>query len=162
MSKMTGTRRLDEVVIFNGKLSFLIPHEWVETESDGSGTYLYHAPDARSGWFRVSLITTKGVGDPSERLGKLFSDYEAVTQNKLTGNLIRRTEKDTVEDADSIHIYYWIVGGIVPPDNVCEAVFSYTVLAENALDGPTQSEIQLLDQLVSKARFHVVDENPAN
>jgi hypothetical protein len=115
MAKMTRIRRLDEVSIFNGKLSFLIPHEWIEAESGNSEAYLYQAPDGRSGWLRVSLITTKGVADPWERLAKLFSESENVTRNEVTGNLIRSSEKDTVEDGDRLHIYYWVVGGIVPP-----------------------------------------------
>ena len=160
MANMTRIRRLDEVSIFKGKLSFLIPHEWIEGESGDSEEYLYQAPDGRSGWLRVSLITTKGVADPSERLGKLFGESENVTRNELTGNLIRRSEKDTVEDGDKIHIHYWFVGGIVLPDIACEAVFSYTVLAENVSEATTKSEIQVLDQLLSKARFHAVDDNP--
>jgi hypothetical protein len=52
--------------------------------------------------------------------------------------------------------------GIVPPDTACEAVFSYTVLAENVSKTTTKSEIHILDQLVSKARFHAVEENQPN
>ncbi|HLW53016.1 MAG TPA: hypothetical protein VKW06_09235 [Candidatus Angelobacter sp.] len=156
---MTGIRRLDEVSIFNGKLSFLIPHEWIEAESGDSEAYLYQAPDGHSGWLRVSLITTKGVPDPGERIMKLFSDFENVTRDEITGNLTHRSEKDTVEDGDRLHIYYWFVGGVVLPDIAYEAVFSYTVLADNATETTTKSEIQVLDQLVSKARFHAVDGN---
>ena len=54
---MSNTRRLDEVSIFNDKLTFLIPHEWIEVESGEDGSYLYQVADAQSGWFRVSLIT---------------------------------------------------------------------------------------------------------
>jgi len=154
---MSTVRRLDEVSIFNGKLSFLIPHEWIEVESDDEGTYLYQAPDARSGWFRVSLVTAKAA-DPSERLQTLFSESENVTQNEATGNLIRRSEKEVVEDGDRLHIYYWFVGGIVPPDIACEAVFSYTVVAEDVSETATQSEVQFLDQVLSKARFNTADE----
>ncbi len=151
---MTGSRRLDEVTIFNNKLTFLIPHEWIEAESGEDGTYLYQVAEAQSGWFRVSLITTKGVANPAKRLRKLFAEYENVNANEATGNLIWRSEKDTVEEGDRLHIYYWFVGGCVPPDMVCEAIFSYTVLANFLNSDETQSEVRLLNQLVGRARFN--------
>src|SRR5215469_7813672 len=57
--------RLDAVSIFNDKLTFLIPHEWIEVESDENDVYQYQLPDAISGFFRVSLITADG---PAEKL----------------------------------------------------------------------------------------------
>ncbi len=148
-------RRLDEVSIFNERLTFLIPHEWIEGDSGDDGTYLYQLPDACSGWFRVSLVTTKGISDPAKQLRKLFGDDSNVEQSEEMGNLLRRSEKDTVEDGDKLHIYYWFVGGCVLPDMVWEAVFSYTVLKELLHSGETQSEVTLLDELVRKARFNV-------
>ena len=151
---MSDVRRLDEVSVFNGRLTFLIPHEWIEGESGEDGTYLYHAPDARSGWFRVSLITTSNVARPADRLVQLFRNHDNVSVTEATGNLIGRREKDSEEDGTPLHIFYWFVGGCVPPDRVCEAVFSYTVQS-NALDNnETQSEVMLLGQLVSKAHFN--------
>ena len=57
--------RLDAVSIFEDKLTFLIPHEWVEVESNENDVYEYQLPNATSGFFRVSLITTDG---PAEEL----------------------------------------------------------------------------------------------
>src|SRR5215813_3728255 len=145
---MSKVRRLDEVAVFNERLSFLIPHEWIEVDSGDVGTYLYQLPDAPSGWFRVSLVTTKGVANPAERLRQLFSESGNVEMNETTGNLVRRSEKDTLEDGDRLHIYYWVVGGCVAPDMVCEAVFSYTVLADRLDRDETESEVRLLNQLV--------------
>jgi hypothetical protein len=151
---MSDLRRLDEVSVFNGKLTFLIPNEWIEVESGDDGTYLYQVPDARTGWFRVSLITTSNVARPADRLAELFSSHDNVSATETTGNLIRRTEKDSEQDGTPLHIFYWFVGGCVPPNSVCEAVFSYTVLS-NALDSDdTRSEVMLLGQLVSKACFN--------
>src|SRR5258708_14581800 len=58
------------------------------------------------------------VVSPAVRLKDLFSQ-DPMAVNKTTGNLIRRSEKETTEDGDRIHIYYWFVGGIVPPKKVC-------------------------------------------
>jgi hypothetical protein len=154
---MSKVRRLDEVAIFNQRLSFLIPHEWIEVDSGDVGTYLYQLPDPPSGWFRVSLVTTKGVANPVERLRQLFSESGNVEVNETTENLIRRSEKDTVEDGYRLHIYYWFIGGCVAPDMVCEAVFSYTVLADWLDRDETQSEVRLLNQLIGKARFNAVE-----
>src|SRR5947208_2822793 len=71
-SAMESSMRLDEVSIFGDKLSFLIPHEWVEGEGDDDH-YLYHEPQADSGWLRVSLITVR-TDDPELKLRKLFAD----------------------------------------------------------------------------------------
>jgi hypothetical protein len=64
---MPNIERLDEVLIFNEKLSFLIPHEWIEAE-EATDAYLYHYPETDSGWFRVSLNTVKTNTDPMKRL----------------------------------------------------------------------------------------------
>jgi hypothetical protein len=151
---MSDVRRLDEVSIFNDKLTFLIPHEWIEVESGEDGTYLYQVPDVRSGWFRVSLVTISNVARPAERLAELFSNHENVSANETTGNLITRTEKDSEEGGTPLHIFYWFVGGCVPPNSVCEAVFSYTVVSDVLNNDDTQSEVILLGQLVSEARFN--------
>jgi hypothetical protein len=108
----------------------------------------------RSGWFRVSLITQNDVVNPAARLRELFSQHDNVAANKATGNLIRRSEKEAIRDGERLHIYYWFVGGCVPPTKVCEAVFSYTVLADRINNGETQSEVTLLAQLVGEARFN--------
>jgi hypothetical protein len=151
---MSEVRRLDEVTIFNDTLSFLIPHEWIEVESGEDGTYLYQAPDSPLGWFRVSLITIGNLASPADRLATLFSDQENVSAIENTGNLIARKEKDSEEDGTPIHIFYWFVGGCVPPNSVCEAVFSYTVEAITLESDDVKSEVALLGQLVSKARFN--------
>ena len=150
---MSDVRRLDAVSVFNAKLTFLIPHEWIQVEEADEGTHLYQAPDAQSGWFRVSLITKNDVVCPAEQLRELFSEYANVEVNERTGNLIRRSEKDTIQEGVRLHIHYWFVGGCVLPNIVREAVFSYTVLADVANNEETQSEVKFLGQLVREARF---------
>lgn len=51
--------RLDHVFVFGDQLSFLIAHEWSESDEERDH-YLYHLPNADSGWFRVSLMTLRG------------------------------------------------------------------------------------------------------
>lgn len=68
------TTRLDRVLIFDDKLSFLIPNDWIEGEEEPDH-YLYHLPNADSGWFRVSLMTLKAPGKGSnEQLRALLAE----------------------------------------------------------------------------------------
>jgi hypothetical protein len=144
-------KRLDAVSIFNDKLTFLIPHEWIEVESDENDMYQYQLRDAISGFLRVSLITADG---PIEKLRKSFQEAHGnVEVNPTTGNFIARSEKASIQDGTRIHIYYWFVGGSVAPDVIREAVFSYTVLADLVDDSETQSDVKIVGQVVADARF---------
>ena len=143
--------RLDEVSIFNHKLRFLIPHDWVEGEG-GDDTYLYHAPGAESGWLRASLITAEAA-DPTERLQALFPITDSLLINETNGNRVQRSEKKPDEDGSDLHIYIWIVGNVVMPNRVFEAVFSYTILAEKINDRETQQVVKLLEELVLQVVF---------
>lgn len=144
--------RLDEVSVFGDKLRFLIPHEW-EEKDDGADLHMYCAPNAKSGWFRVSLITIQNVQDPPQRLREITAEWEAPSVDEETGNVIASWEKDSTEDGVPIHLYYWKVANAVPPDKVREAVFSYTVLTEDVNNPETQQMIGILQQLVSRASF---------
>jgi hypothetical protein len=149
---MSARRRLDAVAIYGGKLSFLIPHEWVETE-DGDD-YLYHPPDADSGWLRVSLITVRVEDEaPTKRLENFFEDRQCVNKEARTGNLVHTFDKDSEEDGVSIHLYYWLVANAVPPDLIREAVFSYTILRSCIDQEETQQMVALVADLVSQADF---------
>lgn len=149
MEKIT---RLDSVSVFGGKLSFLIPHEWVE-EVEGDN-YLYHEPAADSGWLRVSLITVRNPEEaPTESLKRHFEGKNNVTVEKQTGNMVSFTEKDSEEKGISIHLYYWMVGNVVPPDTLCEAVFSYAVRPDCVNTENTRTIVTLIGELVSRADF---------
>jgi hypothetical protein len=81
---MEKTTRLDRVSIFGGKLSFLIPHEWIE-EVEGDN-YLYHEPGTDSGWLRVSLITLQNADEtPTQGLSRIFEGKADVTSKSKPG-----------------------------------------------------------------------------
>lgn len=149
--------RLDAVSIFNDKLYFLIPHEWIEVESEESDVYEYQLPNAKSGFFRVSLITANG---PAEKLRETFENkHRNVEVNPVTGNLVARSEKATTQDGTQIHIYYWFVAGCLAAANLIrEAVFSYTILADLVDERDNQSDVEIIGKLVADARF----DNPAS
>src|ERR1041385_1965414 len=141
--------RLDEVSVFGEKLRFLIPHDWVEGESEADH-YLYHMPETKSGWMRVSLITVT-TSTPRERLAQLFSERESFFISEKMGNMVEVSEKRSEEHGTPIYIYYWKVGNTILPDRVYEAVFSYTILAETMNDQETQEMVKLIEDLVSEA-----------
>ncbi len=153
-------QRLDEVSIFSDKLSFLIPHEWVEVESEDDGAYQYQLPDARSGFFRASLTTASGsVDDLKKRFEKQFGNVEI---NLSTGNCIARSEKSLIQDGTPIHIYYWFVGGSPAPNVVREAIFSYTVLEELVEDSETQSDVKVIEQLATGRTVRMPAASPSS
>ena len=150
MKKVT---RLDRVFIFGDTVSFLIPHEWVEGETDGDN-YLYHEPEADSGWLRVSLLTIRTATEPpAKRLKELFEGEDNVIVEEQTGNLVRFFEKDSEEEEVSIHNYNWLVANVVLPDMVREAVFSYTVLMDRVGMEETNSTVTLIGKLFSQTDF---------
>ena len=150
---MNEEMRLDEVSVFGGKLSFLIPHDWVEIETEQDNVYLYSQPQTDSGWFRVSLNTTVVSGRPSEKLKRIFEKRENVSRDEQTGNLVHAYERDSEEEGIKIHLYYWIVANVVEPSLVREAVFSYTVLHERVNEEKTARITRLLGQIVGLANF---------
>lgn len=115
LGPMEETTRLDEITVFGGKLSFLIPHSWEETTEENN--YLYSHPAADSGWFRVSLNTARAVGEtPAQLLKRKFDGRENVTHDEQTGNWVCSYERDSAEKGVKIHLYYWIVAHVVEPD----------------------------------------------
>lgn len=152
---MGNATRLDQVTAFEGKLSFLIPHDWEErTEQESHDHYAYSAPGAHSGWLRVSLVTAEAQGEtPAEMIKRIFCAREGASQDGQTGNWVWAYEKDTQEDGVEIHIYYWMVANLVPPNLVREAVFSLTVLSDRVRDDATTTMVGILTQTVTRADF---------
>ena len=154
--------RLDRVSIFRDQLSFLIPRDWVEGESEEVDHYLYHAPNTDSGWLRVSLITLRLEKEtPADRLHRLHLKWRSEDQNNVfieerTNNVIRVHEKDSEED-DLMRLYYWHVANLVEPNSVQEAIFSFTVLRDRIHDPRTLHIVKVVGELVTQAQF-----SPAN
>jgi hypothetical protein len=145
--------RLDRVFTFEDQLSFLIPHEWIEGDDEGSN-YLYHAPDTDSGWFRASLLTLKNTS--REKLRELFNEKAMQRCGDLceTGdNLIVAWKQISEQDGISICNYWWAVGHSSGPTLCHEALFSYTILHERLEEPETQEALSLVGKLVADATF---------
>jgi hypothetical protein len=149
------TIRLDRVFPFNEKLSFLIPHEW--TEEYDTDHYLYQAPNADSGWLRVSLITLTNPGQCSKgRLSELIKERAQQEAGELceSGENIVATWKQFSEESGSpLCNYWWAVGHSFGPNLAREALFSYTILRERSEDTETQETVSMIGRLVAEAQF---------
>ena len=148
--------RLDRVSTFGDQLSFLIPHDWIESNEE-TDHYLYHAPHADSGWFRVSLLTLRGSGKASpERLREIMSKRARKEGGRLFefgSNLVVAWEQLSQEDGVPIRDYWWAVSHSHSPDLGHEALFSYTVPRTRQDNPETNETVALLSRLVSDARF---------
>ena len=156
---MTITR-LDRVSIFGDKLSFLIPHEWIEEQEDGEN-YLYHAPNAESGWFRVSLITAP---NSPERLREHLAERAQQEHGRLYtagDNIIVTWERPSEEDGVPIYHFWWAVGHSHEPELSREALFTYTVLLDRREDTQTRQTVSLLADLIANAEFYDPKEDRA-
>jgi hypothetical protein len=145
--------RLDRVSVFGDALSFLIPHDWIEGQG-GDDHYLYHLPQAESGWLRVSLISIEVPKENlSGKLDEIFEGEKHVAIEEQTGNRVCTWEKDSQEDGVPIRLFYWKIANAVPPDLVREAIFSYAVLSNLADLKETRDAVDLIGRLVSQAQF---------
>lgn len=152
-ASMQGVTRLDEITLFNGKLTFLIPHEWQEIV-EGEDLYCYGQPGASLGWLRVSLNTTMASQETSaETLNKIVEGKNAA-RNERTGNCVWTRERNTKEDGVPIHLFYWFVVNVAGSSLVREAIFSYTVLEDRKNEEETQSLVELIAQIAGLARFN--------
>ena len=148
--------RLDRVFLFGEQLSFLIPHEWVEEEEPGDH-YLYHAPNANSGWLRVSLLTLRRPGEVSkEQLRAIFAERARKEQGELYesgDNIIVNWEQLSEENGIPICNYWWAVGHSHGADVAREALFSYTVVRTYCDTPESHETVALLAGLFASAQF---------
>lgn len=150
------TQRLDRVSVFGDHLSFLIPHEWVESEEAGDN-YLYHAPGADSGWLRVSLISIKGPKCHSAEELRSLLDARAREERgallEVGDNIVVAWKKDSEEDGVPITNFWWAVGHFHGPALSHEAMFSFTVLREREGQSETLRTVEMVGNLVGQASF---------
>jgi hypothetical protein len=149
------TIRLDRVLPFNEKLSFLIPHEW--TEEYDTDHYLYQAPNTDSGWLRVSLITLANPGKCSkERVNELMKEraqQEAGELYESGENIVASWKQLSEERGSPICNYWWAVAHSFGPNLTREALFSYTILRERSEDPKVLETVSLIGRLVADAKF---------
>ncbi|MGA2745245.1 MAG: hypothetical protein ABSE44_11200 [Candidatus Sulfotelmatobacter sp.] len=116
--------------------------------------YLYHAPNADSGWLRASLLTLKDTS--RERLCDLLNERAEKHGGDFYesgGNIVVAWEQLSEEDGIPICNYWWAVAHYHSLNVAHEALFSYTIPRERLEDPETQLTLSLLAKLVADARF---------
>jgi hypothetical protein len=150
--------RLDRVSIFRDQLSFLIPRDWVEGESE-EDYYLYHAPNTDSDGLRVSLLTRElATETPADRRHRLHLKWRSEGEGHVfieerTNNVIRVGEKDTEQDGELLRLDYRYVANFVQPNLMQEAIFSFTVLRTRIHNPQTLDMVKVVGELVTQAQF---------
>jgi len=127
-------------------------------ESDEAGDYyLYHVPNADTGWLRVSLISIKEPGERSRAELRLLLLEMAERRNgelfEVNENIVVEWTEDSEEAGDPITHFWWAVGHYHGPKLSHEALFSYTVVTYRKADPETLQTVELLGELISHAEF---------
>ncbi len=148
--------QFDRVSIFGDQLSFLIPHDWIESVEDSSN-YLYHAPGAKSGWFRVSLISLRtadgAFADELEQQLAERAEKEGGVLYRAGENIVAAWEHASEENGIPIINYWWVVGHQHSPVFSHEALFSYTITKEACKEPRTAKMLSLLLEVAAGAQF---------
>jgi hypothetical protein len=112
--------RLDRVFAFSDRMSFLIPHHWVDEEEGDDNSYLYYAQDGSEGWLRASLLSVKKNGTATTESLKLENLREAQEKGQelleCGENIIRRYREYSEREGTPICNCYWIVSQCVSAD----------------------------------------------
>jgi len=146
-------------ICYRGVIIFSIPKHWVEEyEPEGGGMFYEDGPN--TGTLRLNVTTatspTEITADSAVRVlvatkvAKTRSDVELLSDgNALAKSLIR-----TQEQNQELSMYCWHIANPVPPEFLRIANFTYTVLAQHESKTRTLAEVELLDRLIRKSRFH--------
>ena len=135
-----------------GIARFDIPDSWEEDyEPSGGATFYEDEPD--SGTLRLNVLTfsSNGTETGAEMVSGLIAKngYRPLRD----GLAFTRETKLTEENGEQLQINYWRVAVPVEPDSVRIAVFSFTILAEQATEPSIRREIDLLESSIRAAEF---------
>jgi hypothetical protein len=147
---------LKNIYYRGGIARFDIPDSWEEEyEPSGGATFYEDEPD--SGTLRLNVLTFSSNG--AETGAMMVSGLIAKNgyQPLRDGLAIAQEVKSAEENGEQLQINYWRVAVPVEPDGVRIAVFSFTILAEQATDPRVRSEIDLLENSIRAAEFSRVE-----
>jgi hypothetical protein len=142
-----------KTICYRGGIArFDIPDSWEEEyEPSGGATFYEDEPD--SGTLRLNVLTFSSNGTEicAEMVSRLIAKngYRPLRD----GLAISQEVKSAEEGREQLQIHYWNVAVPVEPDSVRIAVFSFTILAEQATDPNIRGEIELLAKSIRAAEF---------
>jgi hypothetical protein len=142
-----------KTICYRGGIArFEIPDSWDEEyEPSGGATFYEDEPD--SGTLRLNVLTFSSNG--AESSAKMISGLIAKNgyQALRDGLAIAQEVKLAEENGEQLQINYWRVAVPVEPESVRIAVFSFTILADQATDASIGREIKLLEKSIRAAEF---------
>jgi len=153
------TPNLKTINYRGGIVRFRIPDGWQEEyEDEGGGTF--YAPGADTGTFRLYVTTfgappgkTLSLSDAPDFLLPFAEKYGVPIQSVRPGVAMIRYDLATSDRGQALKIRYWQVGQVLPPRNVRQALFSYTLLAKQFDQVRFHQEMDLLEREVLAAEF---------
>jgi hypothetical protein len=140
-----------------GVVTFSIPATWHEEyEPEGGGTFYEDRPD--SGTLRLNVITAEAPDNMQELSAyKALLDSQGPGVHQITplsnGNAVARYVHMPTEKGKQLQIHYWEVASSLPPRHMRIAVFSYTILANQASDAYIQKDLELLNKCITESVF---------
>lgn len=150
--------KMKTIAYRGGVITFLIPKHWKEEyQPEGGGTFYDDRPDA--GTLRLNVISAKAPPGklPPDGLSH-FTAKPAKDGERLSktwhGDGMKFYRQEATEEGQKIYLYTWEVAHCVPPDELHIAIFTWTILARQAVDAKSKKEIDLIDAEISKAYFH--------
>ncbi len=152
---MTQTPNLKNITYRGGVLEFRIPSSWNEEYGEDGGGVFWD-PAGQSGTLRLDILTFEKNGElPAEPARSVLESSKRTGELQVldNGNAVLEYRKTTTEDGDELVIYFWEVANFVPPNHFRLAIFSHTILVEEASDSAIRSEIDLLRSEITASIF---------
>jgi hypothetical protein len=149
---------LKEIAYRGGLITFQVPACWVEEYGHDGGGCFYEEVDG-SGTLRLDTLTAQApspitVTQAIEVLSILPGSMESAPIEQLaSGYALSCYSESTIERGQKLHITYWVLAQVIPPNNVRIAYFSYTLLSGQELEPKFKDQIQLIDTEIRKSNF---------
>jgi len=143
---------MKEIDYRRGLLRFAIPTHWV-VDHDSQGGGVFYADEPGSGTLRVSVQALAGkrqVDEPA--LLSVLGRYGTV-ERLPDGKAVVRYSREASEDGIPITILCWEVVGVIPPQQVGVAMFSYTIESIGAESPRVQTEVRMIDKSICASEF---------
>jgi hypothetical protein len=135
-----------------GVVRFAIPASWLEEyEPQGGGTFYRDHPD--SGTLRLNVLTFEGKGLPDKEALLRAAGQSGTPEWLPTGNAFVSYRTSASENGETLAVFHWHLANAVAPRHLRLALFSYTVLADQADSAAVKQEVQLLTEQVRNATF---------
>ena len=150
-------QHLKSISYRGGLITFRIPAQWKEEyAADGGGSFYEDAPNTPT--FRLEVITAQAPGplsvEASARVLAPLGEIQSGTIESLdNGNAVLRYTQSTTEQGQPLHISYWSLAQVIPPNHARIATFSHTLLEGQQTEAQYAAEIELLDREVRAAKF---------